>query len=452
MRPSRTTSVPRSMADCCRRRSTARLHKPPRGRAGLRIHRRPCGGNNRAEPEVCASWTASYAVFARRRRARIRPHRRVRAQTLLRWRRAPRRDGSRRRHVAQSPASSSPQTATHRRRLRSTTASRRRGCAARAATTPAPSITPHGGRRRRHAGARDVGRRSKGANRLLLRLSHDLHRSDAEQRHPSGSGRDERRQGAVRRFASKSAVRADLRQVTLVGLRRMLAPGAAVTLDQGIQYDDVKNSWNHYLQHDNRGAASCSSRIRRLVHSRSPDPRRDGRQTDPVADAVGDSARHGDRGAERRGRRRIVPARAALPVGIADWAASSPTHRSARQSLRRRTPCSARSPTRTWSPRAPIRPRSPAAAASCTRVSTRRAVRSPRHAGEAMVTPDQKIDTPFVSVPVLFTAKCASNDNASGYVEVTMHGDVNDRASTTSSGTSASEIRCWRTGGCASST
>jgi hypothetical protein len=42
------------------------------------------------------------------------------------------------------------------------------------------------------------------------------------------------------------------------------------------------------------------------------------------------------------------------------------------------------------------------------------------------VTPEQKIDTPWVSVPGLLTAKCASNDNASGYLEVTVHGDPND--------------------------
>ena len=31
-----------------------------------------------------------------------------------------------------------------------------------------------------------------------------------------------------------------------------------------------------------------------------------------------------------------------------------------------------------------------------------------------------------MSVPGLLTAKCASNDNASGYLEVTVHGDPSD--------------------------
>src|ERR1041385_6570339 len=54
------------------------------------------------------------------------------------------------------------------------------------------------------------------------------------------------------RFASKCLPYAPMyRQVTLAGLRRMLAPGAAVTLDQGLQYDDVKDAWNYYLKKDN---------------------------------------------------------------------------------------------------------------------------------------------------------------------------------------------------------
>src|SRR5439155_21447903 len=42
------------------------------------------------------------------------------------------------------------------------------------------------------------------------------------------------------------------------------------------------------------------------------------------------------------------------------------------------------------------------------------------------VTPEQPIETPFVSVPGLLTARCASNDNATGYLEITVHGDAND--------------------------
>ena len=76
------------------------------------------------------------------------------------------------------------------------------------------------------------------------------------------------------RFASKCRPYAPLyRQVTLVGLRRMLAPGAAVTLDQGLQYDDVKDAWNYYLKNDNKGRgvvlvahSQGSFILNRLIH------------------------------------------------------------------------------------------------------------------------------------------------------------------------------------------
>ena len=42
------------------------------------------------------------------------------------------------------------------------------------------------------------------------------------------------------------------------------------------------------------------------------------------------------------------------------------------------------------------------------------------------MTPEQPIDTPWVSVPGLLTAKCTSNENASGYLEVTVNGNPSD--------------------------
>ena len=38
------------------------------------------------------------------------------------------------------------------------------------------------------------------------------------------------------------------------------------------------------------------------------------------------------------------------------------------------------------------------------------------------VSPERKIDTPWVSLPGLLTARCATNDNAT-YLEITVHGD-----------------------------
>ena len=42
------------------------------------------------------------------------------------------------------------------------------------------------------------------------------------------------------------------RQLTLVGLRKRLA-GASFSFERGVQYDDVRDAWRHYLQHDNQG-------------------------------------------------------------------------------------------------------------------------------------------------------------------------------------------------------
>jgi hypothetical protein len=45
------------------------------------------------------------------------------------------------------------------------------------------------------------------------------------------------------------------------------------------------------------------------------------------------------------------------------------------------------------------------------------------------VSPEQKIETPWVSLPGLLTARCATNENAT-YLEVTMHGDPAGRTDT----------------------
>ena len=55
------------------------------------------------------------------------------------------------------------------------------------------------------------------------------------------------------RFASVCRPYAPLyRQLTLVGLRKRLA-GASFSFERGVQYDDVRDAWRHYLQHDNQG-------------------------------------------------------------------------------------------------------------------------------------------------------------------------------------------------------
>ncbi len=56
------------------------------------------------------------------------------------------------------------------------------------------------------------------------------------------------------RFASKCRPYAPMyRQVSLAGLRAMMAGGGRATLDRGLGYDDVRDAWKYYLEHDNRG-------------------------------------------------------------------------------------------------------------------------------------------------------------------------------------------------------
>jgi hypothetical protein len=56
------------------------------------------------------------------------------------------------------------------------------------------------------------------------------------------------------RFGSKCRLYAPVyRQVTLAGLRTLLSGGGGGSLASGVQYDDVRDAWNYYLQHDNKG-------------------------------------------------------------------------------------------------------------------------------------------------------------------------------------------------------
>jgi Protein of unknown function (DUF3089) len=43
------------------------------------------------------------------------------------------------------------------------------------------------------------------------------------------------------------------RQVTLAGLMRRMAGGADPGLDHGLAYDDVRDAWRYYVEHDNQG-------------------------------------------------------------------------------------------------------------------------------------------------------------------------------------------------------
>jgi len=230
------------------------------------------------------------------------------------------------------------------------------------------------------------------------------------------------------RFASKCKPYAPLyRQVTLVGLRRMLAPGATVTLDQGLQYDDVKDAWNYYLKNDNKGRgvvlvahSQGSFILNRLIHDEI-----DGKpiQSKLVSAILLGTTLAVPKGKDVGGSFQHVPlCHAATQTGCVITFAS----------FRSTVP----PPANTLFGRVP----DPAMAAACTNPAalaggsgelrayldkSGRTITS-NAPGKPWVMPEQPIETPWVSVPGLLTAKCASNENASGYLEVTVHGDPAD--------------------------
>jgi hypothetical protein len=217
------------------------------------------------------------------------------------------------------------------------------------------------------------------------------------------------------------------RQVTLAGLRRMLAPGAAVTLDKGVQYDDVLDAWNYYLKNDNKGRgvvlvahSQGSFILNRLIREEI-----DGK---PIQSKLVSAI--------------LLGTTIAVPKGkdVGGSFQHVPLCHSASQTGCVITFASFRStmlpPANTLFGKVP----DASMVAACTNPAALAGGSGELHAyldakgrtitstspTKPWVTPEQAIDTPWVSVPGLLTAKCSSNENASGYLEITVHGDPAD--------------------------
>jgi len=231
------------------------------------------------------------------------------------------------------------------------------------------------------------------------------------------------------RFASMCRPYAPLyRQITLTGLRKMLAaPGATPAFGEGLQYDDVKDAWNYYLEHDNKGrgvvlvAHSQGSFILIDLIKREIDGK-------PVQSRLISAMLMGT----------VVPVPKGKDVGGAFQ--KIPLCHSASQTGCLITFASFRStvlpPANTLFGKVP----DPNMVAGCTNPAALAGGSGELHAylsadgrtitgttkPKPWVVPEQPIDTPWVSVPGLLTAKCSSNDNASGYLEVTVNGNPAD--------------------------
>ena len=231
------------------------------------------------------------------------------------------------------------------------------------------------------------------------------------------------------RFASKCRPYAPLyRQITLVGLRKVLAnPAAALPFGEGVQYTDVKDAWNYYLKNDNKGRGvvlighSQGSFILMDLIRREIDGK-------PVQSKIVSAILIGT----------VVPVPKGKDVGGAFQ--HIPLCHTASQTGCLITFASFRStvppPANTLFGRVP----DPNMVAACVNPAALAGGSGELHAylssdgrtitgttkPKPWVTPEVAIDTPWVSVPGLLTAKCATNDNATGYLEVTVNGNPDD--------------------------
>jgi hypothetical protein len=225
------------------------------------------------------------------------------------------------------------------------------------------------------------------------------------------------------RFGSKCRLYAPLyRQVTMAGLRRMMA-GGAVTLNRGVGYDDVRDAWNSYLEHDNKGRGfvlighSQGSYVLAELIRREIDGK-------PVQSQLVSALLLGTTFAVPR----------AKDVGGAFQ--HIPLCRTASQNGCVLTYASFRStappPANTFFGKVADQ----SMVAACTNPAALGGGSGELHAylstdghtitstspPKAWVVPEQRIDTPWVSVPGLLTARCSSNEYAA-FLEVTVHGD-----------------------------
>jgi DUF3089 family protein len=225
------------------------------------------------------------------------------------------------------------------------------------------------------------------------------------------------------RFAAKCRPYAPMyRQITLAGLRAVLAAGAA-SLDQGLQYDDVRDAWNYYLEHDNRGRgvvlvshSQGSFILTRLIREEI-----DGKpvQARLVSAILLGATISVPRGKDVGGAFQHVPlCHSAQQTGCVIIYAS----------FRSTVP----PPANTLFGKVAGADMT----AACTNPAALGGGSGELHAylateGRTIVgtippkpwlTPARSIDTPWVSVPGLLTAQCASNDNAT-FLEVTVHPD-----------------------------
>jgi DUF3089 family protein len=231
------------------------------------------------------------------------------------------------------------------------------------------------------------------------------------------------------RFGSKCRTYAPMyRQVTLAGLRQIMAGGGGGTaLEHGLQYDDVRDAWNYYLEHDNKGRgfvlighSQGSFILAELIRQEI-----DGK---PVASRMVSAILPGTtlavpRGKDLGGAFKNVPlCHSASQTGcVITYASFRSTVPPPANTLFGKVgdenmTAACTNPAALGGGSGELH-----AYLSTTGSTITRAI-LPR----PWVVPEQPIDTPWVSLPGMLTARCASNENAT-FLEVTVHADPSAR-------------------------
>jgi Protein of unknown function (DUF3089) len=230
------------------------------------------------------------------------------------------------------------------------------------------------------------------------------------------------------RFGSVCRLYAPMyRQVTLAGLRVMFAENRVI-LDRGLGYDDVKDAWRYYLEHDNNGRgfvlighSQGSFVLAELIRQEI-----DGK---PVQSRLVSAILLGATVAVPRGKD-VGGTFPHLPLCHSSAATGCViTYASFRSTI-------------------PPPPNTlfgkvaePSMVAACTNPAALSGGEGQLHAyldatgrtiastqqpkPKPWVVPERPIETAWVSLPGLLTARCATNENAT-YLEVTVHGDPSD--------------------------
>ena len=229
------------------------------------------------------------------------------------------------------------------------------------------------------------------------------------------------------RLASKCRPYAPLyRQVTLAGLRRSMAGGATPVLDRGVGYDDVREAWQSYLARDNKGRgvvlvghSQGSFVLIELIRQEI-----DGKpiQKQLVSTILMGTTVAVPKGKDVGGSFKSVPlCHAASQTGCVITYAS----------FRSTVP----PPANTLFGKVTVEN----LVGACTNPAALGGGSGELHAylgakggtivgGGAVkpwVVPEQPIETPWVSLPGMLSARCATNENAT-YLEITVKGDPAD--------------------------